>query len=65
MAILDHTNPSLHDFEYQVSLLKIRVFLEYDTISMEYYRPEMDGQLPSDEENAKAIKCLIDAGYIN
>lgn len=65
MVILDHMNPSLYDFEYQVSLLKRGVFLEYDTIGQEHYRPGMDGQLPSDEESAKAIKCLIDAGYVN
>lgn len=64
MVILDHMNPSLHDFEYQVSLLERGVFLEYDMIGMDYYYPG-EGQSPSDEENAKAIKCLIDAGYIN
>jgi len=65
MVILDHMGPSLHDFEYQVSLLERGVFLEYDMIGMDYYYQEVDGQSPSDEENAKAVKCLIDAGYIN
>jgi len=65
MIILDHMNPSLHDFEYQISLLERGVFLEYDMIGMDYYYPELDGQSPSDEENANAIKSLIDAGYIN
>lgn len=64
MVILDHMNPSLHDLEYQVSLLERGVFLEYDMIGMDYYYPG-EGQSPSDEENAKAIKHLIEAGYIN
>lgn len=64
MVILDHMNPSLHDFEYQVSLLERGVFLEYDMVGMDYYYPG-EGQSPSDEENAKAIKRLIEAGYIN
>jgi len=64
MVILDHMNPSGHDLKYQVSLLERGVFLEYDMIGMDYYYPG-EGQSPSDEENAKAIKGLIDAGYIN
>lgn len=64
MVILDHMNPSGNDLKYQVSLLERGVFLEYDMIGMDYYYPG-EGQSPSDEENARAIKNLIDAGYIN
>ncbi len=63
-VILDHMNPSLGDFEYQASLAKRGAYLEYDMIGMNYYYPEIDGQSPSDEENARAIKRLIDAGFI-
>ena len=63
-TILDHMNPSLHDFEYQTSLAKRGAFIEYDMLGMDYYYADQHAQSPSDEENAAAIKRLIDAGYL-
>jgi phosphotriesterase-related protein len=64
-TILDHMNPSLQDFEYQASLIERGAFLEYDMIGMDYFYADQQAQSPSDEENAVAIKRLIDAGYLH
>ena len=59
-------NPSFNDFEYQASLAERGAYLEYDMIGMDYFYAQAgNAQSPSDEENAKAIKELINAGYIN
>ncbi len=63
-VILDHMNPSLHDLDYQTSLLERGAYIEYDMIGMDYYYPHVDGQSPSDPENADAVKRLIDVGFI-
>lgn len=66
MVVVGHMAPSLYDVEYQESILRRQVFIQYDQIGMHYNNPiYSDGQLKSDDENAKAIKGLIDAGYIN
>ncbi|MBW7884456.1 MAG: phosphotriesterase [Caldilineaceae bacterium] len=64
-TILDHMNPSLYDFEYQAGLAERGAFLEYDMIGMDYFYADQQAQSPSDEENAAAIKRLIDAGYLH
>lgn len=63
-VILDHMNPSLHDLDYQRSLLSRGAYIEYDMIGMDYYYPHVDGQSPSDPENAAALKQLIDDGFL-
>lgn len=62
-TILDHMNPSWRDFDYQTSLTDRGAYLEYDMIGLDYYFPDQNAQSPSDEENALAIKRLVDAGY--
>ncbi|MDP9363598.1 MAG: phosphotriesterase-related protein [Chloroflexota bacterium] len=62
-TVLDHMNPSLHDLDYQTSLADRGAFLEYDMIGMDYFYADQQAQSPSDEENAAALKRLIDAGY--
>lgn len=64
-TILDHMNPSFEDVEYQTSLAKRGAYLEYDMIGMDYYYANEQSQSPSDEDNAKAIKNLIDLGFAN
>lgn len=64
-VVLCHMNPSGSDFEYQNSLLKRGVFLQYDMIGMELFYADQQAQCPSDEENAQNIKRLIDAGWIS
>ncbi len=62
-VILCHMGPSWRDFDYQAGLAQRGAYLEYDMISMDYYYADQDAQCPSDEENAAAIKNLIDTGY--
>ena len=64
-TILDHMNPSLIDFDYQASLAERGAFLEYDMIGMDYFYADQQAQSPCDEENAAAIKRLVDAGYLH
>ena len=57
-------NPSFADKRYQRELAQRGAFLEYDMIGMSYYYADESAQSPSDEENARAIRELIDDGYI-
>jgi phosphotriesterase-related protein len=63
-TILCHMNPSWRDLGYQMALAERGAFLEYDMISMDFFYADQQAQCPSDEENAGAIKTLIDAGYL-
>jgi len=56
--------PSWRDFDYQAGLAQRGAYLEYDMISMDYYYADQNAQCPSDEENAFAIRNLIQSGYI-
>jgi phosphotriesterase-related protein len=62
-TIVCHMNPSGSDFEYQSSLAKRGAFIEYDMLGMDYWYADQQVQCPSDEDNAKAIAGLINAGY--
>ncbi|MGP1396822.1 MAG: phosphotriesterase family protein [Inquilinaceae bacterium] len=62
-TVLCHMNPSHDDLPYQTSLADRGAFLEYDMIGMDYYYADQKAQSPSDEENARAIRRLIDAGH--
>jgi phosphotriesterase-related protein len=64
-TILCHMNPSHMDTEYQHTLARRGAWLEYDMIGMDYFYADEAAQSPSDEENARAIKALIDAGFID
>jgi phosphotriesterase-related protein len=64
-TVLCHMNPSHFDIEYQHSLARRGAWLEYDMIGMDYYYADEQAQSPSDEENARALRALIDAGYID
>lgn len=62
-TVLCHMNPSHDDIPYQTSLARRGAFLEYDMIGMDYYYADQDAQCPSDEENARAIRTLVDEGF--
>ena len=62
-TILCHMGPSGADFAYQTSLAERGAFLEYDMIGMDFWYADQSVQCPSDDDNAKAIKRLIDAGF--
>lgn len=62
-TVLCHMNPSLDDVAYQSGLAERGAFLEFDMIGMDYYYADQDAQCPSDADNARAIRRLIDMGY--
>ena len=62
-TVLCHMNPSFADIDYQRSLARRGAFLEYDMIGMDYWYADQGVQCPSDEENARAIAGLIEAGH--
>jgi phosphotriesterase-related protein len=64
-TVLCHMNPSGADQAYQMELAERGAFLEYDMIGMDFWYADQQVQSPSDDENAGAIKCLIDAGFLN
>jgi phosphotriesterase-related protein len=61
---LCHMNPSGEDLEYQSALAERGAWLEYDMIGMDFYYADQEAQSPSDEENARAIGRLRDAGFL-
>ena len=64
-TVLCHMNPSGHDTVYQDSLAARGAFLEYDMIGMDYWYADQGVQCPSDEDNARAIARLVDAGFLD
>lgn len=62
-TILCHMNPSGADVDYQTSLARRGAFIEYDMLGMDYWYADQQVQCPSDEDNARAIKGLIEAGF--
>ena len=57
-------NPSGQDFDYQARLAERGAWLEFDMIGMDYYYADQEAQSPSDEENARALLRLRDAGLL-
>ena len=64
-VILCHMNPSFNDIEYQSKLADSGAWIEYDMIGMDYYYEDQDVQCPYDNENAQAIKRIIENGFKN
>ncbi|AMM86015.1 phosphotriesterase [Martelella sp. AD-3] len=62
-TVLCHMNPSHDDFPYQSELAARGAFLEYDMIGMDFFYADQQVQCPSDEECARAIVRLVDAGH--
>lgn len=63
-TVLCHMNPSGEDFDYQAALAGRGTWLEYDMVGMDFYYADQSAQSPSDEENARAIRRLKDAGLL-
>jgi len=63
-TVLCHMNPSGHDAAYQDALARRGAFLEYDMVGMDYWYADQGVQCPSDEENARAIVRLAEAGHL-
>lgn len=64
-TILCHMNPSGEDVDYQTACARRGAFIEYDMIGMDYWYADQQVQCPSDEDNACAIKRLIDLGFLD
>ncbi|WP_159587805.1 phosphotriesterase family protein [Chelativorans xinjiangense] len=64
-TVLCHMNPSHDDFAYQSELAARGAFIEYDMIGMDFFYADQQVQCPSDEEVARAIVRLIEAGHLD
>ncbi len=62
-TVLCHMNPSHMDTAYQTSLAARGAFIEYDMIGMDYFYADQQVQCPSDDEAARGILKLIEAGF--
>lgn len=62
-TVLCHMNPSWYDTDYQLALAERGAFVEYDMVGMDFWYADQGVQCPSDDENARGIKALIDAGF--
>jgi phosphotriesterase-related protein len=62
-TVLCHMNPSHDDQPYQQELAVRGAFIEYDMIGMDFFYADQQVQCPSDEEAARAIVKLVEAGY--
>lgn len=64
-TVLCHMNPSHDDWDYQRSIAARGAFVEFDMIGMDYFYADQQVQCPSDDEVARAILRLADAGYLD
>ncbi len=64
-TVLCHMNPSHADWDYQRSLAERGAFIEFDMIGMDYFYADQQVQCPSDDEVARAILRLADAGHLD
>jgi phosphotriesterase-related protein len=62
-TVLCHMNPSHDDPAYQIGLAARGAFVEFDMIGMDYFYADQQVQCPSDDEVARAILRLADAGH--
>ncbi len=63
-TVLCHMGPSGEDVDYQTGLAARGAFLEYDMIGMDYWYADQQVQCPSDEDNARFIRRLVDLGCL-
>ncbi len=61
-TVLCHMNPSFADRAYQLDCARRGAFIEYDMVGMDYFYADQGVQCPSDEETARAIVGLVEAG---
>lgn len=63
-TILCHMNPSGDDSDYQTGLAERGAWLEYDMLGMDFFYADQQAQSPSDQENARALAGLKEAGFL-
>lgn len=64
-VVLCHMGPSGDDKAYQQRLAARGAWIQYDMIGAELYYADQGVQCPSDEDNARNIVSLLDAGHGN
>ena len=64
-VVLCHMNPSHADTGYQLALARRGAFIEYDMIGMDYFYRDQQVQCPSDDEAARGIARLAEAGFLD
>ncbi|WP_138472662.1 phosphotriesterase [Poseidonocella sp. HB161398] len=64
-TVLCHMNPSHMDPVYQATLAQRGAFLEFDMIGMDFFYADQGVQCPSDDEVARAIMGLVEAGFLD
>lgn len=64
-TVLCHMNPSHDDWNYQRTIAERGAFIEFDMIGMDYFYADQQVQCPSDDEVARAIVRLADAGHLD
>ena len=64
-TVLCHMNPSYDDWDYQRTIAERGAFIEFDMIGMDYFYADQQVQCPSDDEVARAILRLADAGHLD
>lgn len=62
-VVLCHMNPSGADQEYQRRLMARGAFVQYDMIGAELFYADQGVQCTSDEEDARHIAELVEAGF--
>ncbi|UOQ56109.1 hypothetical protein MUN78_10375 [Leucobacter allii] len=62
-VVLCHMGPSGEDRAYQLELLRRGAWVQYDMIGMEVFYADQGVQCPSDEDNARHLVGLVDAGF--
>lgn len=64
-TVLCHMNPSHHDAVYQATLAQRGAFVEFDMIGMDFFYADQGVQCPSDDDVARAIVELAEAGFLD
>lgn len=62
-VVLCHMGPSGEDRQYQTDLLRRGAWVQYDMIGMEVFYADQGVQCPSDEDNARHLIALMEAGF--
>lgn len=64
-TVLCHMNPSHDDWDYQRTIAERGAFIEFDMIGMDYFYADQQVQCPDDDDVARAILRLADAGHLD
>lgn len=65
VVVLCHMGPSGHDQPYQQRLAARGAWIQYDMVGAELFYADQGVQCPSDEDNARNVVALLDAGFGN